>query len=84
VPYTFFVLLLGSIPDCARLRGRGTVPIMRLYGVTQEGHSVIAHVHGYDPYFYVQVIRMMLEILNVIITYYRTSDLIIRFVNTCY
>ena len=33
----------------------GTVPIMRLYGVTQEGHSVIAHVHGYDPYFWVQV-----------------------------
>eukprot|EP00961_Rhodomonas_salina_P188596 2544961-Rhodomonas_salina.1 len=28
---------------------------MRLYGVTEEGHSVVAHIHGYDPYFYVQV-----------------------------
>mmetsp|Transcript_66272 Transcript_66272/g.177460 ORF Transcript_66272/g.177460 Transcript_66272/m.177460 type:complete len:291 (-) Transcript_66272:641-1513(-) len=32
----------------------GAVPVMRLYGVTQDGHSVIAHIHGYDPYFYVQ------------------------------
>lgn len=33
----------------------GSVPMMRLYGVTQEGHSVVAHIHGYEPYFYVQV-----------------------------
>ena len=41
----------------------GSVPIMRLYGVTAEGHSVIAHVHGYEPYFYVQVLRAKLEFL---------------------
>jgi len=28
---------------------------MRLFGVSQEGHSIVAHIHGYDPYFYVQV-----------------------------
>jgi hypothetical protein len=33
----------------------GVLPIMRLFGVTQEGHSVVAHIHGYEPYFYVQV-----------------------------
>jgi hypothetical protein len=32
----------------------GRVPIMRLFGVTEEGHSVLAHVHGYEPYFYVR------------------------------
>ena len=32
----------------------GVLPIMRLYGVTADGHSVVAHIHGYEPYFYVQ------------------------------
>ena len=31
----------------------GTVPIVRMYGVTDEGHSVLAHVHGFLPHFYV-------------------------------
>lgn len=31
----------------------GTVPIVRMYGVTDEGHSILAHVHGFLPYFYV-------------------------------
>jgi len=29
------------------------VPIVRMYGVTQEGRSVLAHIHGFTPYFYV-------------------------------
>ncbi|TGZ65787.1 hypothetical protein CRM22_005695 [Opisthorchis felineus] len=29
------------------------VPIVRLFGVTQNGNSVCAHVHGFVPYFYV-------------------------------
>ncbi|VDD80869.1 unnamed protein product [Mesocestoides corti] len=28
------------------------VPIVRVYGVTEGGHSVVAHVHGFMPYFY--------------------------------
>ncbi|CAO3669799.1 unnamed protein product [Rhizopus stolonifer] len=27
-------------------------PIIRFYGVTQEGHSVLCHVKGFHPYFY--------------------------------
>lgn len=30
------------------------VPIIRIYGVTNDGHSVMAHVHGVSPYFYVK------------------------------
>jgi len=29
------------------------VPIVRMYGVTQDGRSVLAHIHGFTPYFYV-------------------------------
>jgi hypothetical protein len=43
----------------------GSVPIMRLYGVTQEGHSVIAHIHGYDPYFWVQVELLQISLIFV-------------------
>lgn len=30
------------------------VPIFRMYGVTMDGNSVCAHVHGFLPYLYVQ------------------------------
>lgn len=29
------------------------VPTLRLFGVTSAGHSVLAHIHGFLPYFYV-------------------------------
>nr|BAJ78754.1 DNA polymerase delta catalytic subunit [Tenodera aridifolia] len=32
---------------------QGPVPIMRMYGVTSEGHSVCCHVHGFSPYLFV-------------------------------
>lgn len=28
-------------------------PVLRLFGVTQNGNSVLAHIHGFRPYFYV-------------------------------
>ena len=31
----------------------GPCPIVRFYGVTMEGNSVMCHVHGFLPYFYV-------------------------------
>jgi DNA polymerase delta subunit 1 len=33
----------------------GPVPIIRLYGVTKEGRSVMAAIHGFTPYFYVSL-----------------------------
>lgn len=29
------------------------VPVIRLFGVTREGRSVLTFVHGFTPYFYV-------------------------------
>lgn len=31
------------------------VPVMRLFGVTRDGHSILCHVHGFHPYFYVHI-----------------------------
>ncbi|PKA57109.1 DNA polymerase delta catalytic subunit [Apostasia shenzhenica] len=31
----------------------GSAAILRIFGVTKEGHSVCCHVHGFEPYFYI-------------------------------
>ncbi|XP_055900779.1 DNA polymerase delta catalytic subunit-like [Biomphalaria glabrata] len=31
----------------------GPTPIIRMYGITMEGNSVMAHIHGFAPYFYI-------------------------------
>lgn len=31
----------------------GPVPIIQMYGVTMEGNSVLCHIHGFVPYFYI-------------------------------
>jgi len=31
----------------------GPVPIICMYGVTMDGNSVAAYVHGFSPYFYI-------------------------------
>lgn len=31
----------------------GPTPIVRMFGVTEAGHNVMCHVHGFTPYFYV-------------------------------
>lgn len=43
---------------CTSLRtgsSEGPVPVIRLYGVTQTGLSVMAYVHGFTPYLYVSL-----------------------------
>ena len=46
---------VGSIPpDFARGSNESKAATVRLFGVTKGGHSVVAHVHGFRPYFYVR------------------------------
>lgn len=33
------------------------VPITRMFGVTRDGNSILCHVHGFHPYFYVYVAK---------------------------
>lgn len=42
----------NPIPGMPGLQSN-SVPILRMYGVTMEGNSVCAHLHGFLPYFYV-------------------------------
>ncbi|RKP19156.1 DNA polymerase delta catalytic subunit [Rozella allomycis CSF55] len=37
----------------SRAEGLTSAPVLRLYGVTSEEHSVVCHVHGFFPYLYV-------------------------------
>jgi len=49
----FFVCLAG--PSVAGMPGQSQakVPIIRMFGVTDNGNSVCCHIHGFAPYFYV-------------------------------
>jgi DNA polymerase delta subunit 1 len=47
---------ISDVPDRKYWPGLGSdmrVPVLRMYGVTEEGNSVLAHIHGFLPYFYV-------------------------------
>ena len=46
---------LTANPDGKAVIGslEGPVPVVRLYGVTKDGKSVMATIHGFTPYFYV-------------------------------
>lgn len=37
------------------MKYRGEGPVFRLYGITQSGNSVLAHIYGFRPYFYIRV-----------------------------
>ncbi|KAG7170869.1 DNA polymerase delta-like [Homarus americanus] len=44
---------IGSSIDGMPGQHAGKVPVMRMYGVNDDGNSICCHVHGFSPYFYV-------------------------------
>lgn len=42
----------APVPGIPNPYSSQTTAIVRLYGVTEKGNSVCAHVHGFLPYFY--------------------------------
>ena len=44
--YTYFVIAYTESENIKQ----ETVPIIRLYGVTDQGNSVCCHVHGFSSY----------------------------------
>ena len=39
----------------AALKGCNSVPVIRMYGVSREGNSTCAFIHGFEPYFYAEM-----------------------------
>ena len=35
----------------------GPTPVIRMFGVTAEGNSVVSHIHGFAPYFFVPAMQ---------------------------
>jgi len=51
---TFMQVDIDSYTQSAKQNNLQTsVPVLRMYGVTEDGNSVLAHIHGFQPYFYV-------------------------------
>jgi DNA polymerase delta subunit 1 len=61
-------------PDGKQVIGslEGPVPIVRMYGVTADGQSVMANVHGFTPYFYVSF-PASVELSNALLGQLRAS-----------
>lgn len=45
--------VIGDSPKEILPNRSGSAAIIRIFGVTREGHSVCCHVHGFEPYFYI-------------------------------
>ena len=52
---------LATNPDGGEVLGsrEGPVPVVRLYGVTRDGFSVMATFHGFTPYIFVSLPQSM-------------------------
>lgn len=45
---------VGQAKDGMPGAKEGPCPVMRMFGITENGASVMCHVHGFAPYFYIQ------------------------------
>mmetsp|Transcript_16058 Transcript_16058/g.17971 ORF Transcript_16058/g.17971 Transcript_16058/m.17971 type:complete len:1054 (-) Transcript_16058:969-4130(-) len=53
------------------LEEREEQSILRMYGITQEGHSVMCHIHGFRPYIFVPVPTHMTELTPANLNFFR-------------
>jgi len=50
----YLQLFCGNI-EYLKLRENEEYAVLRMYGITEGGHSVMAHIHNFLSYFYVEL-----------------------------
>ena len=56
-PGKWILVNCAKLTTCTESGQDGGKPIIRMFGVTENGNSVAAHVHNFTAYFYVHVIE---------------------------
>lgn len=51
----YYTINTKQLPSYLGLREAEEYPVLRMYGVTEGGNSVMAHIHQFLPYLYVEV-----------------------------
>ena len=56
--------MLGNAVGNTVARLKAEAPCLRASEVTELGHSVLAHIHGFEPYFFVECPKEMVNLLS--------------------
>ena len=53
----YYVTDGNNLPEHIPFKKGDDIGVIRMYGVTQDGYSVMAHIFNFMSYFYVEVIN---------------------------